>query len=52
MSKRKGVSADEKRIRMLNLFYEKKEFFTLKVSFLFKFSFMFLFLSFWSKTPM
>ncbi|XP_015596725.1 meiotic nuclear division protein 1 homolog [Cephus cinctus] len=30
MSKRKGVSADEKRVRMLQLFYEKKEFFTLK----------------------
>ncbi|KAG8276967.1 meiotic nuclear division protein 1 homolog [Homalodisca vitripennis] len=30
MSKRKGVSADEKRTRMLNLFYEKKEFFSLK----------------------
>lgn len=33
MSKRKGVSADEKRSRMLELFYEKKEFFQLKVSF-------------------
>ncbi|KAJ9600763.1 hypothetical protein L9F63_001078 [Diploptera punctata] len=30
MSKRKGVSADEKRNRMLQLFYEKKEFFQLK----------------------
>uniref|UniRef100_A0A1B6M0L2 Meiotic nuclear division protein 1 homolog n=1 Tax=Graphocephala atropunctata TaxID=36148 RepID=A0A1B6M0L2_9HEMI len=30
MSKRKGVSADEKRTRMLSLFYEKKEFFSLK----------------------
>ncbi|XP_012221427.1 meiotic nuclear division protein 1 homolog [Linepithema humile] len=30
MSKRKGVSLDEKRLRMLQLFYEKKEFFTLK----------------------
>lgn len=30
MSKRKGVSFEEKRIRMLELFYEKREFFTLK----------------------
>jgi Fe2+ or Zn2+ uptake regulation protein len=30
MSKRKGVSHDEKRMRMLQIFYEKKEFFTLK----------------------
>lgn len=30
MSKRKGLTLDEKRIRMLHLFYEKKEFFTLK----------------------
>lgn len=30
MSKRKGVSLDEKRIRMLQIFYERKEFFTLK----------------------
>lgn len=30
MSKKKGVSADEKRSRMLELFYEKKEFFQLK----------------------
>ncbi|XP_054269550.1 meiotic nuclear division protein 1 homolog [Macrosteles quadrilineatus] len=30
MSKRKGVSAEEKRTRMLQLFYEKKEFFPLK----------------------
>ncbi|XP_012285251.1 meiotic nuclear division protein 1 homolog [Orussus abietinus] len=30
MSKRKGVSVDEKRLRMLQLLYEKKEFFTLK----------------------
>lgn len=30
MSKRKGVSFEEKRIRLLQLFYEKKEFFTLK----------------------
>lgn len=30
MSKRKGVSFDEKRMRMLQIFYEKKEFFTLK----------------------
>lgn len=30
MSKRKGVSLDEKRARMLQLFYEKREFFTLK----------------------
>ncbi|EZA57160.1 hypothetical protein DMN91_007304 [Ooceraea biroi] len=30
MSKRKGVSLDEKRMRMLQIFYEKKEFFTLK----------------------
>ncbi|XP_076289795.1 meiotic nuclear division protein 1 homolog [Lasioglossum baleicum] len=30
MSKRKGVSLDEKRARMLQIFYEKKEFFTLK----------------------
>ncbi|XP_076162203.1 meiotic nuclear division protein 1 homolog [Ptiloglossa arizonensis] len=30
MSKRKGVSLDEKRIRMLQIFYEKREFFTLK----------------------
>lgn len=33
MSKKKGVSAEEKRIRMLDLFYEKKEFFTMKVCF-------------------
>uniref|UniRef100_A0A0A9XLK5 Meiotic nuclear division protein 1 homolog n=1 Tax=Lygus hesperus TaxID=30085 RepID=A0A0A9XLK5_LYGHE len=30
MSKRKGVSAEEKRIRMLQLFHEKKDFFQLK----------------------
>ncbi|KAL0118720.1 hypothetical protein PUN28_009415 [Cardiocondyla obscurior] len=30
MSKKKGVSLDEKRMRMLQIFYEKKEFFTLK----------------------
>lgn len=30
MSKRKGLTLDEKRMRMLHLFYEKKEFFTLK----------------------
>uniref|UniRef100_A0A1B6EH26 Meiotic nuclear division protein 1 homolog n=1 Tax=Clastoptera arizonana TaxID=38151 RepID=A0A1B6EH26_9HEMI len=30
MSKRKGVSAEEKRNRMLQLFYEKKDFFQLK----------------------
>lgn len=30
MSKKKGVSAEEKRTRMLQLFYEKKEFFQLK----------------------
>ncbi|XP_033205145.1 meiotic nuclear division protein 1 homolog [Bombus vancouverensis nearcticus] len=30
MSKRKGVSFEEKRIRLLQLFYERKEFFTLK----------------------
>lgn len=30
MSKKRGVSLDEKRLRMLQLFYEKKEFFTLK----------------------
>ncbi|XP_066589032.1 meiotic nuclear division protein 1 homolog [Prorops nasuta] len=30
MSKRKGVSLDEKRARMLQIFYEKKEFFQLK----------------------
>ncbi|KOC65436.1 Meiotic nuclear division protein 1 like protein [Habropoda laboriosa] len=30
MSKRKGVSLDEKRTRMLQLFYERREFFTLK----------------------
>lgn len=30
MSKRKGVSLDEKRQRMLQIFYEKKEFFNLK----------------------
>ncbi|KAG7208636.1 hypothetical protein KM043_014843 [Ampulex compressa] len=30
MSKRKGVSLDEKRMRMLQIFYEKREFFTLK----------------------
>lgn len=30
MSKRKGVSAEEKKTRMLQLFYEKKEFFQLK----------------------
>jgi hypothetical protein len=31
MSKQKGVSAEEKRKRMLQIFYEKKEFFQLKV---------------------
>lgn len=30
MSKRKGVSAEEKRTRMLDIFYEKKEVFQLK----------------------
>ncbi|XP_054707729.1 meiotic nuclear division protein 1 homolog [Uloborus diversus] len=30
MSKKRGVSADEKRSRMLNLFYEKKDVFQLK----------------------
>lgn len=30
MSKRKGVSADEKRARMIQLLYEKKQFFQLK----------------------
>ncbi|XP_076636993.1 meiotic nuclear division protein 1 homolog isoform X2 [Colletes latitarsis] len=30
MSRRKGVSLDEKRMRMLQIFYEKREFFTLK----------------------
>ncbi|XP_050471744.1 meiotic nuclear division protein 1 homolog [Bombus huntii] len=30
MSKRKGVSFEEKRIRLLQLFYERQEFFTLK----------------------
>ncbi|KAL1123336.1 hypothetical protein AAG570_002421 [Ranatra chinensis] len=30
MSKRKGVSAEEKRSRMLEIFYEKKDFFQLK----------------------
>ncbi|XP_047108637.1 meiotic nuclear division protein 1 homolog [Schistocerca piceifrons] len=30
MSKRKGVSAEEKRVRVLQIFYEKKEFFQLK----------------------
>lgn len=32
MSKRKQVSAEEKRIRMLDLFHEKKEFYQLKVN--------------------
>jgi len=31
MSKQRGVSAEEKRTRMLQIFYEKKEFFQLKV---------------------
>lgn len=31
MSKRKGVSAEEKKTRLQQLFYEKKEFFQLKV---------------------
>ncbi|XP_072766885.1 meiotic nuclear division protein 1 homolog [Anoplolepis gracilipes] len=30
MSKKKGVSLDEKRLRMIQIFHEKKEFFTLK----------------------
>ncbi|XP_051164411.1 meiotic nuclear division protein 1 homolog [Leptopilina boulardi] len=30
MSKRKGVTLDEKRSRLLQIFYEKREFFTLK----------------------
>ncbi len=30
MSKKRGLSADEKRSRMLDLFYEKKDFFLLK----------------------
>lgn len=34
MSKRKQVSADEKRTRMLNLFHEKKDFYQLKVNIL------------------
>lgn len=29
-SKKRGVSAEEKRSRMLDLFYEKKDFFLLK----------------------
>lgn len=32
MSKRKQVSAEEKRIRMLELFHEKKDFYQLKVN--------------------
>lgn len=32
MSRGKGVSAEEKKTRMLQLFYEKKEFFQLKVT--------------------
>lgn len=31
MSKRKTVSAEEKRTRMLDLFHEKKDFYQLKV---------------------
>jgi len=31
MSKQRGVSAEEKRTRMLQIFYDKKEFFQLKV---------------------
>jgi hypothetical protein len=31
MSKQKGLSVEEKRTRMLQIFYEKKEFFQLKV---------------------
>jgi len=31
MSKRKQVSAEEKRTRMLDLFHEKKDFYQLKV---------------------
>lgn len=30
MSKRKGVPLDEKKSRLLQIFYEKREFFTLK----------------------
>ncbi|XP_076244366.1 meiotic nuclear division protein 1 homolog isoform X2 [Calliopsis andreniformis] len=30
MSKKKGMTLDEKRIKMLQIFYDKKEFFTLK----------------------
>jgi len=33
MSKRKQVSAEEKRNRMLDLFHEKKDFYQLKVIF-------------------
>lgn len=33
MSKRKTVSAEEKRTRMLELFHEKKEFYQLKVKY-------------------
>lgn len=32
MSKKKGLSAEEKRTRLLELFHEKEEFFQLKVS--------------------
>lgn len=32
MSKRKQVSAEEKRTRMLDLFHEKKDFYQLKVN--------------------
>lgn len=31
MSKRKQISAEEKRLRMLDLFHEKKDFYQLKV---------------------
>ncbi len=30
MSKRRGLSVEEKRTRLLNIFYEKKDFFLLK----------------------
>lgn len=37
MSKRKGVSAEEKRLRMLEIFHESQDFFQLKVNIFIKY---------------
>lgn len=37
MSKRKGVSAEDKRLRMLEIFHESQDFFQLKVNIFIKY---------------